>query len=333
MKRVRKYLSMLLVGIVTLSLTGCIVQRTEESKSKTVLAKVGDKKITRGDLDKFMYYYLNQYEQSYGEDFEENEDLKDTLKEQRTSALETLVQQEVLLQKQDEIGAVCTDEEIKDMVDEQISSIIESYPDDEFVEYIATYGYTEKEFEEYLTVQAKLTKILDKMLEDVTVSDDEIKEYYDENVSSYVLEPGAYVKHILFTDETTGEVDAKAARELVLQGKTFEEIAEMDEYKDKCQTSDLGHQVFEDNANLVTEFVDGFKNLPEGEVSEPVKTSYGWHLIINTKVNKEEVTQTLDEVKDSISNTLLNEKKSSEFDSRIEKLEKEMEVKIYTDRF
>ena len=45
------------------------------------------------------------------------------------------------------------------------------------------------------------------------------------NVSSYVLEPGAYVKHILFTDETTGEVDAKAARELVLQGKTFEEIA------------------------------------------------------------------------------------------------------------
>ena len=243
------------------------------------------------------------------------------------------MQQEILFAKEKELKVKYKDDEIKEMVDSQVKSIKEYYTGDDYTNYIKQYGYkTEKEFKKYLTEQAKLSKILEKMLEDVEVSDKEIEDYYNKNIDSYKINPGAYVTHILFSDKTTGHDDAVAARELVLQGKTFEEIAAMDEYKDKCTTEDLGHQDFENNSSLVSEFVDGFKNLPEGQVSEPVQTSYGWHLILTSKINTEETTQSLDDVKDSVKSTELANKKSEEFDKRIEKYKKKMNVKIYEDR-
>ena len=170
------------------------------------------------------------------------------------------------------------------------------------------------------------------MVEGQEVTDEEISDYYNENIDSFKVQPGADVKHILFTDETTGEADAKAARELVLQGKTFDEIAAMDEYKDKCTTEDLGFQQFENNTSLVEEFVEGFKNLKEGEVSEPVKTSYGWHLIEISNIQNEEVTKTLDEVKDEIKENLLSTKENNKYTEELEKLKEDTKIKKYENR-
>ena len=335
MKRIKKYVSIAMASVMLMSLVGCdgIVQRTEESKGKTVLAKVEDVKITKDDLDQFLYYYNNSYKEQYGEDYEKNEEIKEQVKETKKSALETLVQQEILFAKEKELKVKYSDDEIKEMVDSQVKSIKEYYTGDDYKNYIAQYGYkTEKEFEKYLTEQAKLRKIVEKLLKDVKVSDKEVEEYYNTNIANYQVNPGAYVKHILFEDKTTGYNDAVAARALVLQGKTFEEIAAMDEYKDKCTTDDLGHQDFENNTSIAAEFVEGFKNLPEGQVSEPVQTSYGYHLILTSKINTEVTTQTLDDVKESVEKTVLDNKKGEEYDKKIESYKKKMDVKIYEDR-
>ena len=335
MKNIKRLSILLMTVVILVSFVGCnVIKRTEESKGKTVLAKVDGEKITRAEVDQLLYYTFNYYRSQYGDDFEENEDLKETIKSVRTSALESLIEEKVLMSMKDDLGVNFDNDEIKKEVDEQVEMYKSQYSEDgEFEEFIASYGYDEKGFEEFLTTQVKLSKIIEAMVADVTVSDEEIQEYYNENIDSYKLNPGADVQHIVFTDETTGEADAKAARELVLQGKTFDEIAAMDEYKDKCKAESLGHQDFENNTLLVSEFVDGFKNLPEGQVSEPVKTSHGWHLILNTNINTETVTESLDEVKDEIKNTILYNKKNEEYTNKLEKYKEEMNIKIYEDKY
>ena len=325
---------MALAGAMILTFSGCsLVERTPESIGKTVLAKVGKEKITRADVDKIMYYQLQQYKSQYGDDFENDDSIKDTLKQTRTSALNSLVEEKVLFAKQEEIGAEFTDDEIQTEVDSRIQMYKDYTGSDEaYATFLEQYGYTEDEFKDYWTTQIKLEKIVDKMLEDIEVTDEEAQEYYNENTDNYKLEPGANVTHILFSDADKGEEQAKAARELAVQGKTFDEIAAMDEYKDVSKAEDLGYQASENNSQLVTEFVDGFKNLKEGEISQPVKTSFGWHLIKVTNVSTEEKTQTFDEVKETVKSTVLNNKKSEAYTERIEKYKNESDVKIYEDR-
>ena len=246
--------------------------------------------------------------------------------------MDALVAEKVILKKADDLGVTFDDDEINDKADEKVKMYKESSKtDEEFNEFIGKYGYDEESFKEYWVRQTKIEQVVEKMLEDVEASDEECQKYYDDNIDQYKVNPGAEVKHILFTDATEGEAQAKAARELAVSGKTFDEIAAMDEYKDKCQSEDLGHQDFE-NTQMVEEFVNAFKGLPENEISQPVKTQFGWHLILNTKINKEEVTKTYDEVKEQVKTTVLNTKKGDKYKELIEQYKEDIGVKIYEDR-
>ena len=103
--KIKKYISIAIAGVMLLSFTGCnIVERTPESIGKTVLAKVDGEKITRADVDKLMTYQLNSYKQQYGDDFENNAEVKETIKKARTSAIDNLVNQKVLLSKKADLG-------------------------------------------------------------------------------------------------------------------------------------------------------------------------------------------------------------------------------------
>lgn len=336
MSKIKKLISVVLTGAMLLSVVGCnVIQRTAESKGKTVLAKVGDEKITLDDVDQLLYYTYQQYKEYYGKDFKEQDDLKDKIKELRTQALDNLIVEKVLLAKEKDLKVKYTDKEINDEVKETIDYYKSYYEtNDKYKEFIKSYGYTEKSFKKYLKTQTILSKIADAMVKNVKdPTDDEIKTYYNENLENYVKQPGANVVHLLFDDPDEGKQEALAAKELVLQGKTLKEISEMSEYKDKCKYEDLGYQVFDNNTTLVSEFVDGFKSLPEGQVSDPVETSYGWHLIMTSGVNATEKQQTLDEVKDDISSTLLYKKKSEEYSTKLEKYKEDLNVKIYDDRY
>ena len=317
------------------SFVGCdIIQRTEESKGKTVLAKVDDVKITKADVDAELYYTLNYYKSTYGEDFETNEELMDTLKEERTSVINYLINEKVVLSKQKELGVEYSDKDLEKDAKEQVQAYKDYYGDeDTYKEFLNSYGFNEESFKEYWKTKLLVNKIVEAMVADVTVSDEEIQEYYNKNIDNFKVNAGADVKHIVFTDKETGKEDAVAARELYLQGKTLEEIAEMDEFKDKCIVENLGHQDFENNSTLVAEFVQGFKNLPEGQISEPVQTSYGYHLILTSNINNEEKTQSLDEVKDVVKETVLQNKKNDEYNNKLEEYKKSMEIKIYDDRY
>lgn len=330
MKNIKKYVALAITGILTLSLAGCsIIERTPESIQKTVIAKVNGEKITRGSLDLVMKSELDQYAQQYGANFAEEESIKETLRESQLKYIDYLVDEKVLLKKAEDFDVVPSEDEISSYVDENEDTYKGYFNGEQtqYEEYLESIGQTTETFKELLRTQCIINNAIDEMVKDITASEDELKEYYEENKDTFKDEPGAEVTHILFTGDNAEE-QSKKAKELATSGKTFKEISEMDEFKETANVEELGHVNFE-NSGLVTEFEEAFKVLPVNRVSEPVKTSFGWHLILNTAVNSEDVIPTFEDKKTEIEQVVLNTKKQAEYTEKLKQYKEEMKVEIF----
>jgi peptidyl-prolyl cis-trans isomerase D len=146
-----------------------------------------------------------------------------------------------------------------------------------------------------------------------TVTDDELKAVYTQNIQQYEVPNRVHAEHILFT--TVGKTDAevaevkKKAEDVLAQarkGANFEDLAKKnsDDPGSKAKGGDLGWLL---QGQTVPEFEKAAFSLPKGQISDLIKTQYGFHII---KVLDKETahTQPFDEVKESIRPTLLNNK-------------------------
>lgn len=334
MKRIKTYIAMALTGVMMLSFAGCnMIERTQASIQKEVLAKVGNEKITRGDLDKEMKSYLDTLEKKYGANYQDNAEVKDNLKEERTKQLNALVDEKVLLQKAEPLGIKLTDDEIAKEVENRVKMLKDSLGTEEQLNsYLSSYGYDEASFREFLKPQVIVGKVMDKMFEGLEVTDEEVEKSYNDNKNTYEVKAGAEVEHMLFRADD-GEAKAKKAREMAVAGKSFSDIVNSDQFKADKDASNavyesLGYVNFE-KSGMVAEFEDAFKKLNENEISQPVKTSFGWHIIRNTKVNKEDTVKPLADVKEDINSNLLNGKKKSLYDEKLKEYKDELKVKVY----
>ncbi|MBD7915196.1 peptidylprolyl isomerase [Clostridium sp. Sa3CUN1] len=325
MVKIKRLIATAALSIFAFSAVGCeMIQKTPEAIANTVLAKVGDIKITRGDVDEIADPYLEQY---YGADYETNTEIADAVKELRLQAIDVLVEEKLMYKKAEELGVLPTQEEI----DEEVQSYIESLKEklggeDEFNSALEDAELTLEEYTEKLneSMETNLisTNVTNEIFKDISVSDDEIKAYYDENLDSY---RSATVSHILISDEET----AKEVRERAANGEDFAELAK--EYSEDTGTSENGGSlgtVTYDTTQYVQEFTDAFKQLKDGEISEPVKSDYGYHIIKVTDYKE----QTLDEAKDSIKTSIENEKKNEIYTSSIEQWKNDYKVKTYENR-
>lgn len=328
---------MAVAGIMMFSLAGCnMIERTPESKRKVVLAKVNNEKITRGDLDDSMKSTLEYLKTQYGEDFETNEDIKEDLKSAREEELDFMVLRALLVQYGKDNNLLMTDEEAKKKLDEQIQALIKVAGSKEAYEkkIKSSYGMTVEEYEAFLKEIVIASDVNDKLREevskDVTVSDEEISEYYEKNkASKYTTKAGADTYNILLDSE-------EKAKEVRAQIKNLDDFKKQADTYNTDSTKGKGGYlgwVEYENSGMVEEFDAAFKKLKNGEISQPVKSKFGWHLITVANVQGEEKVKTLEEVKKEVSEAIKSEKVTEAYNKKIEELKKEYNVKTYTDRF
>ena len=161
---------------------------------------------------------------------------------------------------------------------------------------------------------------LNQIRQSATVSDDELKVIYQQNIQQYEVPDRVHVEHILLT--TVGKTDAEVAEvkkqaESILaqvkKGANFEDLAKKysDDPGSKAKGGDLGWLV---HGQTVPEFDKAAFNTPKGEISDLVKTQYGFHII--KVLDKENAhTKPFDEVKDSIRTPYLLQKADQESNS------------------
>jgi foldase protein prsA len=322
--KIKKLIAIGALSIFAFSAVGCeMIQKTPEAIKNTVLAKVGDLKITRGDVDELADPYLQQY----GADYDTNTQIADQVKELRIQAINLLVEQKLMYKKAEELGVLPTEEEVKAETEKYIESQKETFGgEDAFNTALENAGMTLDEYKEKLNKNMKDSligaKVTEEIFKDVSVSDEEMQKYYDEHLDSY---KSATVSHILIKDEAK----AKEIREKAVNGEDFATLAK--ENSEDTGTKDNGGSlgtVTYDTTNYVQEFTDAFKALGEGEISEPVQSTYGYHIIKVTDIKQ----KTLDEAKDSIKSTLENDKKNELYTSSIEQWKKDYKVKTYENR-
>ena len=67
MGKVKKLIAAAMISVMSLSVVGCnMIEQTAESKAKTVLAKVGDTKITLGDVDSELKADIDNLKETHG---------------------------------------------------------------------------------------------------------------------------------------------------------------------------------------------------------------------------------------------------------------------------
>lgn len=138
------------------------------------------------------------------------------------------------------------------------------------------------------------------------ITDEQIQKYYDEEVYGDIN-----TQHLLVSvNDDMSDEDAKALAEEIIgklnEGKSFEDVKE--EYKDSVTYENLKYVAF--NANLESSFLEALEKLDENSYTkEPVKTSYGYHVIYRTDQKEK---PSLEDVKDSVIEELCDELDASD---------------------
>lgn len=190
--------------------------------------------------------------------------------------------------------------------------------------YKQYYNYTQEQFLEkngfssyeafldYLRLDYRRNKYLDDYVEK-NLSDGEIQKYYDEKVFGDIN-----TQHVLVevksgdddkSDKLSDEDAKKLAEEIISKlndGTSWETIQK--DYKDKVTFEDLSYQSWD--ASLEESFMTALKGMEDNSYSkEPVKTSYGYHVIYRIDQKKK---PSLKKSKDKIIEKIVSEKKAAD---------------------
>ncbi len=148
---------------------------------------------------------------------------------------------------------------------------------------------------------------------EVTIADEEIKYYYDENQEEFKTPKTVEARHILIkadkdADSETVEKTRKKAFDIMMMAKGGKDFAELAKQYSEGPSRDRGGHLgaFRKEA-MVKPFADKAFSMKAGEISEPVRTRFGWHIIKVEKVN-EATTLSFDEAEKKIQKKLADER-------------------------
>ena len=175
-----------------------------------------------------------------------------------------------------------------------------------FAEESATYEIPEKRRLRFLLVDQ--TAIFDSLV----LTDDELRQYYNVNLSQYQTPGQVRASHILLRVDGDDEAVAARAAELAAEARAGADFAELarEHSEDETNAENGGDLGPFGRGRMVPEFENAAFALAAGEISDPVRSPFGYH-VINVTEKQEEVTQPFAEVRGAIENILKRERSSS----------------------
>ncbi|MGH3081123.1 MAG: peptidylprolyl isomerase, partial [Gaiellaceae bacterium] len=164
--------------------------------------------------------------------------------------------------------------------------------------------------------------IYNKVTADVKVADKDLRSYYDKNKNQYGTPETRLVRHVLVKENALAD---RLYGQLKESGADWAGIAKR--YSQDPGSKTKGGRYTATKGQLVPEFEKAVWAMDTNEVTEPVKTQYGWHIIQALAPIKKGTTTPFPQVKEAIRQQLIQDTKNKEMESWVEDMRKDLEDK------
>jgi parvulin-like peptidyl-prolyl isomerase len=232
-----------------------------------------------------------------------------------------LVQQSELEQKAKGLGIAVTDKDVQARIT-QIKKQYFANDEKKYQAQLKAQGITEALLALNLRGQILSEKIYAKVTGNVKVSDAEIQAYYDAHKSTYAKAASRDVRHILVNNKKLADtIEAQ-----LKSGGDFATLAK--KYSKDPGSAAQGGKLTISKGQTVAPFDKVAFALKVNELSAPVHTTYGWHIIQALSAVKPATQQPLKDVKTAISTQLLQTKKTTVINKWVDDVNKEYAKKI-----
>lgn len=314
--------------IASLVVVGCSPagNNSENSSGAEKLVTFDGGEVTRAEFDEQAESLVQQSAAQQGGEAPEVPSEDDPQYDQLVAQImPQLVSIEIAQAYADENDITVSDEEVDEEIDRLKAQIAEQAQaagqgggeDEAFRQALDQAGFTEEELREDIREQLPLQKVQEEVAGGAEPSDDEVREFYDQNEESFTEPETRCASHILFPPD--GEDRAEEVKEEIEDGGDFAALAE-EESQDPGtaeEGGDLGCQPETDpetgEPSYAPAFNDALFEAEEGDLVGPVETEFGYHLIDVQEVREESVPP-LDEVEGEIRDQISQENQAAEFE-------------------
>jgi parvulin-like peptidyl-prolyl isomerase len=297
------------------AVVGCGGDDDDESQSAEVpadaIAVVGDHEIPKSEYDRLL---AAAQEQSEAQGQELPAAGTPEFAQLRNAIVRNLVEQAQYEIAAEELGITVTDEERDARLDEFKE---QSFGGDEeaYQEELEKQGLTEEQVLKLVRARILQEKLFEQITSEVEVTDEDIQAYYEENRAQFEQPASRDVRHILV--KTKAKAD-QIHRQLE-NGGDFARLAR--QFSEDESSAQQGGDFTAQKGATVAPFDKVAFELETGELSEPVKTQFGWHVIEAVDDVVAASTQALADVEDQVSSTLLEQKKNTRIQEWVQELQ------------
>lgn len=264
-----KYIALLFILLLSLTLAGC---SGDSAGSSEVAAKIDDVEISQNELNDVLV-------ERYG-----------------AETLNSLISETIIELEVEKADIEVTEEEI----DEEVEKMAVQYNGMEGLQAaMEQANLSEETLRDEIKTNLSLTKLLEPRMD---ITDEEIAEYYEENKDSFVQGEQVNASHILVEDED----EAKDIVKKLKDGEDFAELAK-EVSKDEGTKEKGGELGFFGKGEMVPEFDEKAFEMEVDELSEPIKSDFGYHIILVHEKKDEEATS-LEDSKDDIKDIIVEAK-------------------------
>lgn len=328
-KKIRELMVAFLILIFALSTVGCnMIAKTDAAIKKSPVAKVNSDTVTRGQLDERMLPILAQMK---SQNVDPSSDQgKQTVIEQKKRMLDTMIMELVMAQEAKNNKIMPTDAKLTEAVNKKLEEIKKGFVDAKgvfdpkaFKAAIDQSGFNDVSLKEYLRTAEIKQIVSDFVTKDVKVDDVKAKAEYDKNPTSYTEKPNTiHLAHILLKTEA----EAKVAKVRLDKKEDFATVAKAMSIDTAANEKggDLGEIPYV-GSNMDATFMKAALTLKVGEISNPVQTQFGFH-VIKCIDKKEYPVQKFETVKEQIKKDVIIAEKNTLLTATLDKWKKAAKI-------
>lgn len=292
-----------------------------------ILVKVNGEIITKSDLEQRQIAAIRQRPEA--QSLRGNDDaLAKLLSDVTPQVIVDAVDEMLLTQRGKELGYTMGDDQFRNIV-ENIRKENKIETDEQFNQALQQEGMTMLDLRHQLEKQMLVSRVQQaEVLGKVSVSDDEVKAYYDSHLAEFATTPQVTLREILVAVPTTdGAVNVAVDEEKRAQaqdvhkrltaGEPFPRLAaDVSDAPSKANGGLLGEIQWSD---ISPELQKELEPLKPGQITRVLRTTRGYQ-ILKVDARSDGTTKTLDEARDAVSEKVFETKRRGEFQKYLARL-------------